>query len=133
MVVAIPIEDDGTVFFNTGYAPFFVIYNVNGNAKSLIKVVKNPRACEQQPVCTTQAGCECLEMLKKDHEHIISHYNLVEILHECDVVLVKYVCDNTRRILEYVGITTYQIPPIILKEQHAINNFIVGGRRENRA
>ena len=131
MVVAVPVYEDGTIFPNASYAPRFAVYNVEGNAKTLIRTVRNPRAELAQPECLSVTECECPEALTKDTTHILSHYHLVEILHDCDVVLAKAICGNTKRIFEYVGIRVYKIPPIINQEQHAINNYIVGVNREN--
>lgn len=125
MVVAIPVSKDGTIFHNAGYAPYFAIYNTNGKAKTRIKMVKNPRAMEVPLECTQDTACSCSPEMLQTPQHVLTHYYLVEILHECDIVLVKFICDHTRRIFDYVGIQTYKIPPIIRDERHAINNFIL--------
>jgi predicted Fe-Mo cluster-binding NifX family protein len=134
MVVAIPVYDNGTIFPNASFAPHFAIYNVEKNAKSYLQTVHNPRAKLTPPLpeCLSDATCECPEALAQDAEHMLSHYYLVEILHDCDVILAKAICTNTRRVLEYVGISVYKIPPIILEERHAINNFIVGQPDETK-
>ncbi len=126
MVVAIPVNKDGTIFHNAGYAPFFALYNTSGKTKTHIKTVENPRAKQVPVECSTTADCSCPEEMLQTPQHVLTHYYLVEILHECDVVLVKFLCEHTRRIFDYVGIKTYKIPPIIHDERHAINNFILG-------
>ena len=96
-----------------------------------MRTVRNPRAELAQPECLSSFECSCPDELTQDTTHILSHYHLIEILHDCDVVLAKSICGNTKRIFEYVGISVYKIPPIIQQEQHAINNYIVGNSHDN--
>ncbi len=126
MITAIPVNPDATIVHNAGYAPFFSIYETSGSGAVHLKTVANPRAAMIPSGCLATMDCHCPGEVAGDPQHMILHYYLVEILHGCDMVLVKFLCEHTRRIFDQVGLLTYKIPPIIHDEEHAIRNFILG-------
>ncbi|MEN8726875.1 MAG: hypothetical protein ABF276_02820 [Sulfurovum sp.] len=130
--IAIPVNNTmGFYHSNPMTAPKFAIYTINIKNEnvtfSLINIADNPWNRTNNGIYSpSQIDCSCNKEICSDIRHITEHYSILNVIHECDYLLVDNYCDNSLRALQNANIQTYKIPPFITHTHLAIKNFLLG-------
>ena len=107
MKVAIPVKDDSLTFFgNAGHTPYFAVYAVKGagmfKAFAFEELRKNPRTDLDHE---HEDGSEHCSHGHDDEAHVKEHYNMAEVIEDCDYLVVRRACKNTAAAMVNYGIS----------------------------
>ena len=134
MEIAIPIDEQLSLYRKNPFtSPRFAIYQVDLANKVVItqkRVVENPLAKINGHFETDQINGSCSN--QSELKHICEHYSILEVLSKVSFLLACSSCTNLKKSLKNVGITIYQIPPIIQEVETALKNFLIGASYANK-
>ena len=101
MRIAIPTSDRETLFNRTGRAKEFAIYDMSDGSYEFVEFRENPHKHEDHEE-------------SEHHDH--SHGDVVEVLKDCDALLVKTAGQHFRKDFDKAEIPLYQTKQTVLKE-----------------
>lgn len=111
MKIAIPVYDDNLeIFSNAGHAPYFAVYSLQGEGmfkQCILEGLRyNPRS-EHECSGHHDGHDECHH--GDDVAHREEHRVMVDLVRDCDVLLVQKACKNTKIVFEESGIRVQKI------------------------
>ncbi len=129
MRVGVPVKSENLeIFTNAGHTPFFAIFDIVGNgmfkSSNLVELRENPRVnLEAEFGCQHEHSGEDAHD-EDDEEHVKDHDILGQLVHDCDVVLVKKACKNTANSLGSKGVKVKKIDEKALNAKEALAKAI---------
>jgi len=115
MRIAIPTSDRTNLFKRTGRAKEFAIFDVDNGSYELIEYRENPHKHHDE---------------EEEHHHDHSHGDVVNVLIDCDGLLVHTAGANFRKDFDKADIPLYQTKQSLLSE--VINLFATDMLRHKR-